>query len=348
MECIEARALKSSFLSQMTVKTNSQVFYNDDVWCLTGINSVSSDDFPVEDLLNLDFPEKELQEGCFSQVDGEEKVAHERNSNHSSSTFSGADEFDSLSAGELAVPVVIFNFQFYVLFLWENKKKITLFLFKFLLQADDLENLEWLSQFVDDSTAGLSLLCPAGSFMENSGVHSGNSVEAVSGPVQKNRLPCFPLPVPRKARSKRSRANGRPWYLASPPLSTAEPSSVSSSYGSSALPTLLFMKPVLETDWFYSVEKPPAKKQKRKPEADSGSASGRRCTHCQVQKTPQWRTGPLGPKTLCNACGVRFKSGRLFPEYRPACSPTFSKEVHSNSHRKVLEMRRKNEMAQGG
>jgi len=62
-----------------------------------------------------------------------------------------------------------------------------------------------------------------------------------------------------------------------------------------------------------------------------------------VQKTPQWRAGPEGAKTLCNACGVRYKSGRLLPEYRPACSPTFVSSIHSNSHRKVLEMRRKKE-----
>ncbi|KAI5388406.1 GATA transcription factor 7 [Lathyrus oleraceus] len=87
-----------------------------------------------------------------------------------------------------------------------------------------------------------------------------------------------------------------------------------------------------------------AKKQRKKPEAQTGGAQvQRRCSHCQVQKTPQWRTGPLGPKTLCNACGVRYKSGRLFPEYRPASSPTFSGNIHSNSHRKVLEMRRRKE-----
>lgn len=89
---------------------------------------------------------------------------------------------------------------------------------------------------------------------------------------------------------------------------------------------------------------PSFKKQKKKADAQSGAQFQRRCSHCQVQKTPQWRTGPLGPKTLCNACGVRFKSGRLFPEYRPACSPTFSGDIHSNSHRKVLEMRRRKEM----
>ncbi|XVF38097.1 hypothetical protein REPUB_Repub20aG0068700 [Reevesia pubescens] len=70
---------------------------------------------------------------------------------------------------------------------------------------------------------------------------------------------------------------------------------------------------------------------------------GRKCQHCGAEKTPQWRTGPLGPKTLCNACGVRYKSGRLVPEYRPASSPTFSNELHSNSHRKILEMRRQNQ-----
>ncbi|KAJ6795073.1 GATA zinc finger family protein [Iris pallida] len=74
-------------------------------------------------------------------------------------------------------------------------------------------------------------------------------------------------------------------------------------------------------------------------EVEEECSGGRRCTHCMSQKTPQWRAGPLGPKTLCNACGVRFKSGRLLPEYRPAKSPTFQTYKHSNSHKKVLEMR---------
>ncbi|KAI3901982.1 hypothetical protein MKX01_040385 [Papaver californicum] len=58
-----------------------------------------------------------------------------------------------------------------------------------------------------------------------------------------------------------------------------------------------------------------------------------------ITKTPQWRAGPLGPKTLCNACGVRYKSGRLYPEYLPAASSMFFPSQHSNSHKKVLEMR---------
>ncbi|KZV57530.1 GATA transcription factor 5 [Dorcoceras hygrometricum] len=313
MECIEERALKSSFLSQTGVKTGS----NDDVWCLAALNSVPSDDFPVEDLLNLDFSEKELQEGCFFVEDEEEKASKETNSNDFSSIFSGADEFDSFSAGELAVPV------------------------------EDLENLEWLSQFVDDSEPGLSLVWPAGSFMAKTEASSGgNRVDKLSKPVQKTRSTlCFPTEVSRKPRSKRSKENGRPWPLSSPALSSDESSSVSScSSGSITIPPFVFTSPVQDMELFTSVEKPPAKKHKIKQEAAGGFVSGRRCTHCLVQKTPQWRAGPLGPKTLCNACGVRFKSGRLFPEYRPACSPTFSQEIHSNSHRKVLEMRRRKEV----
>ncbi|XP_031390317.1 GATA transcription factor 2-like [Punica granatum] len=80
--------------------------------------------------------------------------------------------------------------------------------------------------------------------------------------------------------------------------------------------------------------------------ADAGvEAAVRRCTHCASESTPQWRTGPQGPKTLCNACGVRYKSGRLVPEYRPAASPTFVLTQHSNSHRKVMELRRQKELS---
>jgi len=41
--------------------------------------------------------------------------------------------------------------------------------------------------------------------------------------------------------------------------------------------------------------------------------SGRRCGSCNAHATPLWRNGPLGPKTLCNACGVRDnrRKGRI-------------------------------------
>lgn len=64
------------------------------------------------------------------------------------------------------------------------------------------------------------------------------------------------------------------------------------------------------------------------------------CKHCGTDSTPMWRMGPSGPNTLCNACGVRYRTGRLVPEYRPLSSPSFDSVVHSNSHRKIMKMRR--------
>ncbi|KAG1677469.1 hypothetical protein FOA52_001925 [Chlamydomonas sp. UWO 241] len=37
---------------------------------------------------------------------------------------------------------------------------------------------------------------------------------------------------------------------------------------------------------------------------------GKLCVECGATSTPQWREGPAGPKTLCNACGVRFNRMR--------------------------------------
>lgn len=34
---------------------------------------------------------------------------------------------------------------------------------------------------------------------------------------------------------------------------------------------------------------------------------GRTCMHCNATQTPEWRTGPNGKGTLCNACGLRWK-----------------------------------------
>ncbi|KAK9948487.1 hypothetical protein M0R45_004060 [Rubus argutus] len=174
--------------------------------------------------------------------------------------------------------------------------------------ADDLENLEWLSHFVEDSFSGRT-------------------------------------PVPAKARSKRTRTGGRVWSLGSPSFTESSSSSSSSSSTSScpSSPWLIYNTTQGPGVFGSTVEKP-QKKPKRSVAEGGSSQPPRRCSHCGVQKTPQWRTGPNGAKTLCNACGVRYKSGRLVPEYRPACSPTFSSELHSNHHRKVMEIRRKKEV----
>ncbi|KAF6136295.1 hypothetical protein GIB67_042780 [Kingdonia uniflora] len=43
----------------------------------------------------------------------------------------------------------------------------------------------------------------------------------------------------------------------------------------------------------------------------------RRCANCDTTSTPLWRNGPRGPKSLCNACGIRYKK-----EERRATSTT--------------------------
>ncbi|CAL9027672.1 unnamed protein product [Prunus brigantina] len=34
------------------------------------------------------------------------------------------------------------------------------------------------------------------------------------------------------------------------------------------------------------------------------------CSDCNTTKTPLWRSGPRGPKSLCNACGIRQRKAR--------------------------------------
>ncbi|TVU51031.1 hypothetical protein EJB05_02435, partial [Eragrostis curvula] len=116
----------------------------------------------------------------------------------------------------------------------------------------------------------------------------------------------------------------------------------------------------------YLVRKPPAR-ERRPPRKDSSSPApspppspavylvkkkkpskkkcrprntGQKCLHCGTTSTPQWREGPMGRHTLCNACGVRWRQGRLLPEYRPAASPTFKASEHASRHRDVLQLHR--------
>ncbi|XP_022753673.1 GATA transcription factor 29-like [Durio zibethinus] len=68
-----------------------------------------------------------------------------------------------------------------------------------------------------------------------------------------------------------------------------------------------------------------ANQHQRELGSSSGSGSGKpgelrqhggkyndpnkRCTNynCNTNDTPMWRKGPLGPKTLCNACGIKYR-----------------------------------------
>ncbi|KAJ8759193.1 hypothetical protein K2173_004200 [Erythroxylum novogranatense] len=232
---------------------------------------------------------------------------------------------------------------------------------------EDIVQMEWLSTFVEDSFSGGSLTMKreeSSSITKESSGHQFQMSSPVS--VLESSSSCSgEKTVPRspevnasgkcgRARSKRPRPAAftprLPVQLISPTSSVTEapqpilPPKVpsdSENYAESRL-VIKILKHV-------SAEHKKKKKIKLTvplgPMDDNQNSSPqqavRKCMHCEVTKTPQWRAGPMGPKTLCNACGVRFKSGRLFPEYRPAASPTFVPSVHSNSHKKVLEMRTK-------
>ncbi|XP_054791279.1 GATA transcription factor 9-like isoform X2 [Prosopis cineraria] len=195
---------------------------------------------------------------------------------------------------------------------------------------DDLAELEWLSNFVEDSFSVedelQTLHLISGTTSSAIGTKpqtpesssSSETLQHFAADTARNAPLFHPeTPLPGKARSKRTRAAPGDWstrflHLITPTV-VPEPAQAKAA-------------------------------AKKRESSNSEYSSGRKCLHCAADKTPQWRTGPMGPKTLCNACGVRYKSGRLVPEYRPAASPTFVLSKHSNSHRKVMELRRQKEM----
>ncbi|XP_047940353.1 GATA transcription factor 9-like [Salvia hispanica] len=197
---------------------------------------------------------------------------------------------------------------------------------------DELAELEWLSNFVEESFSSedlQKLQLIQGRKARNDDVSSAlqypfQPETPKSGPILRPELS-----VPAKARSKRSRAAPGSWSSRLVVVSPTRPA---------AIPALSSSSESNVSGAGAARKAGKAAGPKKRDGQDGGE--GRKCLHCATDKTPQWRTGPMGPKTLCNACGVRYKSGRLVPEYRPAASPTFVLTKHSNSHRKVMELRR--------
>lgn len=186
--------------------------------------------------------------------------------------------------------------------------------------------MQWLSIFVEDCLSGTT------SFASPPPVTPTNTFKTSQNPTitqKSNSFENLSVPFPAKARTKRKKTKADSNYLT---YSKESP--------------LLHQKHWLAESELLIIPKM-EKIDNLQVNAEKGNGNGgelpplqpRRCSHCLSHRTPQWRAGPLGPKTLCNACGVRFKSGRLHPEYRPAKSPTFLSYKHSNSHKKVMEMR---------
>ncbi|XP_009598426.1 GATA transcription factor 8-like [Nicotiana tomentosiformis] len=232
---------------------------------------------------------------------------------------------------------------------------------------EDIVQLEWLSAFVEDSFSGGGLTLGKDNFPLNketseakfqtsspvSVLESSSSCSSSSCSVEKTvplSSPCHR--GPQRARSKRPRPatfNPAPAIqLISPTSSFTEipqpfvaPKITSESENFAESPMKKILKPAVAEQKTKKKLKLSFPSSLVKTNQNPVAQTIRKCQHCEITKTPQWRAGPMGPKTLCNACGVRYKSGRLFPEYRPAASPTFVPAIHSNSHKKVIEMRTK-------
>ncbi|KAJ4953935.1 hypothetical protein NE237_030767 [Protea cynaroides] len=56
---------------------------------------------------------------------------------------------------------------------------------------------------------------------------------------------------------------------------------------------------------FHDHEQPPTSSP-----LDIDNSTIRVCSDCNTTKTPLWRSGPGGPKSLCNACGIRQRKAR--------------------------------------
>lgn len=59
----------------------------------------------------------------------------------------------------------------------------------------------------------------------------------------------------------------------------------------------------------FSPKKP--KKSDHPSSKSSSNIGNRQCLNCFCTSTPMWRRGPDGVASLCNACGVKFKAGKL-------------------------------------
>ena len=143
---------------------------------------------------------------------------------------------------------------------------------------DDLAELEWVSHFVDDSLPEIPLLYPPRSEQTKSQTKKRHEPEARTDSAKTS---CFPFQIPVKARTTKHRKINNHVLNFNPFISRPSPSS---SVSSSSTGDLTFGSSVHDADETRLGE-PPAKKQKKKQEAQAqngGSQFQRRCSHCQV------------------------------------------------------------------
>ncbi|KAK4739353.1 hypothetical protein R3W88_003050 [Solanum pinnatisectum] len=53
--------------------------------------------------------------------------------------------------------------------------------------------------------------------------------------------------------------------------------------------------------------------QKEESSGSETTGISKSCSDCKTTKTPLWRSGPSGPKSLCNACGIKYRKKKSSP-----------------------------------
>ncbi|RKP14912.1 hypothetical protein BJ684DRAFT_14799 [Piptocephalis cylindrospora] len=67
------------------------------------------------------------------------------------------------------------------------------------------------------------------------------------------------------------------------------------------------------------------------PAPPSAGIPGQKCEHCGRTETPMWRKGPHGADTLCNACGVKWRQGKILKNLNPVDAPASGTRVDGSS-----------------
>ena len=88
------------------------------------------------------------------------------------------------------------------------------------------------------------------------------------------------------------------------PVSPRQMESPRGRYMRSTTPPVIFVPPELLPD--YDIPSPTSIQfVEENPSIKFKSRDGY-CTWCGITSSPEWRPGPTGKKTLCNACGLKF------------------------------------------
>lgn len=83
----------------------------------------------------------------------------------------------------------------------------------------------------------------------------------------------------------------------------------------------------------------PVIQQQKVSRGNTTSNQIKKCLYCGSKSTPMWRRGPQGAGTLCNACGVKWKHGKILngndaPDTIVPVAPTANNRRGSKAEKK--------------